>query len=192
MNRVSRFFSDVQEPRVYNTTLPPQEAVYSGQQQIYGAARAPMPEARGPWWAQGVMEGPQTTQVTTQYSGNVRMGQTNQLSPQDQALYDRYLSVDRPHDLVVEGDRYTQSNGRLRKMDYSGRWRQVGDPYYYTEQQQQQVAYAAPVQRSYVQEEVGYSPYGYQAVVPAAMGRQMITETVQAPMERRIMSGRAY
>ena len=173
---------------MYNTTLP-QEAVYS--QQVYGAARGvtQVPESRVPWWVQGV-EGPQTTQV--RYDGDVRLAQSNQLSQLEMDRYERYLTVDRPYDLVVEGDRYTRSNGKPRKMDYSGKWRQVGNPYNYTEQQQQQVNYVqGPAQTSCVTEEVGSSPYGYQAVMPP-VGRQVITERMQAPVERRIMSGRIY
>ena len=199
MNGATRYFSDVSQPRHYRTTLPtgPQEAVYSQQQQVYTAdygrvAEPPVIESRpagGPWWASEVIE-PERAQIY-RTGGDVRVVQSNQLRPEDVDLYERYLTSATPYDVIVDGDRGDRdSRGRRRKLDYSGYWRSIGDPYHYSEQPQVAYVDRRPVQQGFVTRTEEYSPYGYQAVIPpaAAVSRQVIT----SPVERRIYNSRVY
>lgn len=195
MNGARRYFSDVGQERVYRTTAPAPEGVYS--QTIYpdpAPVVQQVSEVRGgggPWWANLPVDpgvpGVQRTQVyQQQYANNVRMVETQQLSPADLQLYERYL--DRPpYDVVVEGDRNRKSNGKPRKSDYSGYWRGIGEPYAYSEQQ----TMAAPVQRRPVLvDDVGYQPYGYREVVTEAAPRPWVPAA--GAVERRIVSNRVY
>ena len=194
MNGATRYFSDVEQPRHYRTTLPTgqQEGVYSQQQAIYPeygrslGAEPPVVDSRlagGPWWIQ-----PEQAQIY-RTGGDVRVVQSNQLRPEDVDLYERYLTSATPYDVIVDGDRDRDSRGRRRKSDYSGYWRCIGDPYHHSEQPQVAYVDRRPVQQGFVRTEE-YSPYGYQAVIPpaAAVSRQVIT----SPVERRIYNSRPY
>lgn len=199
MNGVKRYFSDVNQQRHYRTTVP-QEGAYS--QTVYADPGLPPsggfeqvsqvvePPGAGPWWARGVTVDP-AAQRAQIYGTNQRVVETTQLNPADIELYERYLHRP-PSDVVVEGDRTRKSNGKPRKMDYSGQWRAVGQPYQYSEQ----TAYVQPRRPvGYVTEEMGYAPYGYQEVMmppPSQVSRQVITERMAAPIEQRIVNTRVY
>lgn len=192
MNGARRYFSDVQQPRVYTSTAPQDAGVYSrtvyqdpGMQAGGVVQQDVMTQGAGPWWARGVVADP-AAQVYGQYGQQTVVTQ-QQLNPADLQLYESYLARP-PPDVIVEGDRTRQSNGKPRKPKYSGYWRQVGDPYQYSEQQQQTAYVRQPVQRSYVTENMSYGPY--QEVVMPPPGQ--VIQTVGAPVETHIRNTRVF
>jgi len=109
--------------------------------------------------------------VTTATAGP-RVYASNQISPQDYDLYQRYLTVARPYDVVTDsygGSSYTGysgysgSNGmRLDDPDpllWSGKWRPIRQ---LMSSNQPSAAYAAPPSTSYVTRTVDYSNAAYQ------------------------------